>query len=393
MLAVSLALAGCSHRPKINRALPFEEAVKIVADDLFIQVKKQRGILDKLSEAVFVIDPIIDSDTGEVTQISAQIKDLFEQEAKKKFQNFGLAEMTSENLSNAPYVISGIIRQGHYRTDSEKMIRLWVSILEKKSGRIIAHSTAWISDKKLEYEPTPIDRDSPVFIMDARVKALIATAKAAAGSIANKEYFESLATKALLIEAGKAYDAGDYSLSLGLHAKAAERPDGQIMKTFRGLYLCFIKLNRIEDAEKAFGKLTDLGIRDNNLYVKMLFQVNKTDFLGSRENQLEYPIWLRQIARTLRESGSCLEISGHASHSGTEEYNDRLSRMRAERIQALITDTEPDLSNKLKAVGCGFQDNWVGTGADDDSDAIDRRVQFRVIACNQPNQEQCLSSR
>ena len=107
----------------------------------------------------------------------------------------------------------------------------------------------------MEYEPTPIDRDSPVFIIDARVKALIATAKAAAGSVADKEYFESLATKALLIEAGKAYDQGDYTLSLGLHAKAAERPDGQVMKTFRGLYLCFIKLERIDDAEKSIRKI------------------------------------------------------------------------------------------------------------------------------------------
>ena len=147
-LAVLLALPGCSHRPKLNRAFPFEKAVKLVADDLFIQVKKQRGILDKLSEANFVIDPIIDADTGEVTKTSARIKDLFEVEARQRFKNFGIAEMTSENLSKAPYVISGILRQGHYRSDSEKMMRLWISIVETKSGRIVAHSTAWISDKK-----------------------------------------------------------------------------------------------------------------------------------------------------------------------------------------------------------------------------------------------------
>ena len=145
--------------------------------------------------------------------------------------------------------------------------------------------------------------------------------------------------------------------------------------------------------KKAFGKLTDLGIRDNNLYVKMLFQVNKTDFFASRENQIEYPIWLRQIARTLMESGNCLAISGHASHSGTEQYNERLSKMRAERIQTLLEDEEPRLSNKLTAIGCGFQNNWVGTGADDESDAIDRRVQFRVTECNQPNEKRCTSKR
>jgi hypothetical protein len=29
----------------------------------------------------------------------------------------------------------------------------------------------------------------------------------------------------------------------------------------------------------------------------------------------------------------------------------------------------------------GFRENIVGTGADDASDALDRRVEFKVVAC------------
>ena len=125
----------------------------------------------------------------------------------------------------------------------------------------------------------------------------------------------------------------------------------------------------------------------------MLFQVNKTEFYGSREDLLEYPIWLRQIAKSLMDSGNCMEVSGHASHSGSETYNNRLSRLRAERVRKLLQAEEPQLSDRLKAIGCGFYDNWVGSGADDESDAIDRRVQFRVIACGTPYSNECTSSR
>jgi tetratricopeptide (TPR) repeat protein len=221
---------------------------------------------------------------------------------------------------------------------------------------------------------------------------LIATAKSTAGKTADKEYFNSLTTNALLVEASNAYDQGDYSLALGLYAKAAERADGQVMKSFRGLYLSFLKLGRLDEAEEVFGKLTDLGLRDNNLYVKMLFEVNETEFFGNPEDLIEYPIWIRQIAGRLKVSGNCMEISGHASHSGTEEYNNRLSQMRAERIQKLLQDAEPALSEKLQAIGCGFHDNWVGSGADNESDAIDRRVQFRVVECGLPSSKECTPS-
>ena len=39
------------------------------------------------------------------------------------------------------------------------------------------------------------------------------------------------------------------------------------------------------------------------------------------------------------------------------------------------------LSKRLRASGVGFSENLIGTGADDASDALDRRVEFKVVAC------------
>ena len=39
------------------------------------------------------------------------------------------------------------------------------------------------------------------------------------------------------------------------------------------------------------------------------------------------------------------------------------------------------LASQLRATGVGYTQNLVGTGTDDASDAIDRRVEFKVVEC------------
>ena len=92
-------------------------------------------------------------------------------------------------------------------------------------------------------------------------------------------------------------------------------------------------------------------------------------------------MWLRQIAKAVQSSGSCLNITGHTSRSGTEAVNDRLSLARAETVKRLITTEVAALANRLQVSGVGYRENIVGTGADDASDAVDRRVEFKTVDC------------
>jgi hypothetical protein len=39
------------------------------------------------------------------------------------------------------------------------------------------------------------------------------------------------------------------------------------------------------------------------------------------------------------------------------------------------------LNSRLRASGVGYRENIIGTGTDDERDAIDRRVVFKVAAC------------
>ena len=84
-----------------------------------------------------------------------------------------------------------------------------------------------------------------------------------------------------------------------------------------------------------FGKIAALGLATNNLAVKLLFKPNSaTDFWPGKDLSGVYPMWLRQIAKAVQSTGSCLKVTGHTSRSGTEQLNDRLSLARAETARA-----------------------------------------------------------
>jgi outer membrane protein OmpA-like peptidoglycan-associated protein len=92
-------------------------------------------------------------------------------------------------------------------------------------------------------------------------------------------------------------------------------------------------------------------------------------------------MWLKQIAGRVTQSNLCLEIVGHTSPTGPAQVNERLSALRAQTIKQLLERDEPRLSERLIATGVGPKETLIGTGKDDASDALDRRVEFKVLKC------------
>jgi len=145
-----------------------------------------------------------------------------------------------------------------------------------------------------------------------------------------------------------------------------------------------VRLNRLNAAEEAFGKIAALGLATNNLEVKLLFRPGTTEFVADPAVSAMYPRWLRQIGRAARASNVCLNIVGHTSHSGSEAANDRLSLNRATTVRTLLERETPGIERLSRFSGVGFRQNLVGSGTDDASDAIDRRVVFEVVGCGSP---------
>ncbi len=55
--------------------------------------------------------------------------------------------------------------------------------------------------------------------------------------------------------------------------------------------------------------------------------------------------------------------------------------MRAEYVKERVQEQAKGLHERLIATGVGSRQLIVGTGRDDDSDALDRRVEFKTLGC------------
>ena len=99
-----------------------------------------------------------------------------------------------------------------------------------------------------------------------------------------------------------------------------------------------------------------------------------------------YDMWIRQIATRAVADQVCLQVTGHTSPSGTAALNDRLSLLRAEYIQSRLETDQAVLVKRILAAGVGSRENLIGTGRDDASDMLDRRVELQPIEpCTEPS--------
>jgi len=178
-----------------------------------------------------------------------------------------------------------------------------------------------------------------------------------------------------------AINVGKFAEALPYYEEAAKRQDGQQLRVYNGLYMIYWNLGRSGDAEAAFGKIVALGLATNNLAVKFLFRPGSTDFWPDTKISGPYPVWLRQIAVQMKDTKSCLRIVGHTSRTGSEPANDALSLQRANFIRQRLVGEASTLAAKTKTSGMGFRQNIVGSGTDNAVDALDRRVEFKIVPC------------
>ena len=156
---------------------------------------------------------------------------------------------------------------------------------------------------------------------------------------------------------------------------------GEQLRSVNGVYLSNAKLGRTSEAEQAFARVVALGIANNELGVKFLFNPGTTEFWSDRSISGPYGMWLRQIARGAKSSRACFDIVGHTSRTGSEATNDALSRQRADMIRQRLIAEASELASRSRASGMGFRQNLVGSGTDNAVDALDRRVEFKIVAC------------
>jgi len=390
--AIALLLVACAAPPPPERPpapsseLTFDAAVDYAVDDLLVQARRlpafEPGLLKKEApKALIAVDPVIDGNTGQQTVASRALDARLLQRAAEKFSQFEVVPVNSGNLAKAQFLLAGTLTPLESAGATRGTFRISLSLTDIKTGFIVAQAGARARGDGIDTTPTAFYRDSPALSKDRVVEGQIRTAQTPAGGSADEIYLARLPVTALVSEASKLYESGDYAEALRYYETAASRPDGQQLRVYNGLYLADTQLGRTDDAEKAFAKIVALGLATNSLSVKFLFRPGSLEFLADPKISGPYTMWIRIVAREVGTSGSCLTIVGHTSHTGSEQFNDRLSLQRAVAIQQRIEAQAPQTKGKLQSVGMGFRENLVGSGTDDLRDALDRRVEFKVRGC------------
>ncbi|MBX3605724.1 MAG: OmpA family protein [Piscinibacter sp.] len=384
---VSMLLAGCAAPPAApppppsNQPVPFEQAIAAVSESLAAQVQpaKPAGLLAQLqakpARQVVVLDPSLAAGSGQQTAGTQQLDRGVTDRLAARAEAFEVLPFRAANLARAQLLLTGTL------TRVPQAYRLNLALTDLKTGLVAAQASAVATEATVDMSPLPYYRDSPVLVKDKVIDGYVLTSATPAGQRADPVYLERIATATVINEAMVSYNAERYEEALGQYRSALATPAGEQMRVLNGIYLSTTKLNRPAEAEAAFGRVVAFGIAANELGVKFLFNPNSTDFWSDPKISGPYEMWLRQIAREAGNARVCMDVVGHTSKTGSEAYNDALSLRRAANIRQRLGAEAGELANRTKPLGMGFRQNLVGSGTDDAVDALDRRVEFKIVPC------------
>ncbi|WP_280154772.1 OmpA family protein [Piscinibacter sp. XHJ-5] len=384
---VAALCAGCAAPPAAapsGNELPFDQAAMAATDALVAQTQKMPAFLAKVESKLLkrglVIDPMLEGATGQQTALTQQLEKRVMERIASQHEQFEVLPFRAAGIAKAQLLLTGTLTRA--QTDRPRSpLRINLALVDLKAGTVLAQSSALAADSGLDNSPLAYWRDSPILVKDKVVEGYVRTAASAAGQRADPVYFERVSTAALIDEATTLYNGERYQDSLTQYRQALSTPAGEQMRVLNGIYLNNVKLGRMTEAEQAFGKVVALGIAYNQLGVKFLFNPGGTEFWSDPKVSSAYGMWLRQIARESTAAKVCMSIVGHTSRTGSEPVNDALSLQRATYIKQRLASEAAELAGRTKAQGMGFRENIVGSGTDNVVDALDRRVEFKIVPC------------
>ena len=368
-----LSVACTTQQLRLDRAnlqpVSLQQASTMIGDTLFTSVYKHQTLLDKVKSKPVAVDWFVDGYSQEQLEISQDILKYLENSAKQhKIKR--LVQFDRYALQQSKFLIQGSITLEPHPSAGNKLYHLKAIARNLKTKQIVASADAWLADSNLNYQTTPEFKDSPVYNLlkkPINLEAVKTTTE----------------IQALLNEAGQLYAKHQYSQALTLYQEAAAQPNGQVLRTYAGLYIIYLQLDQTNAASQAFNKLLELNFKQSPvLTLKILFKVGSEEFYGDHLVQNQYKLWIKNIGQYLQASNRCLIVAGHSSRSGSASFNEGLSLKRATTVQNLMQEETPAVVGKIKAEGKGFSENIIGSGTDNEQDKLDRRTEFKLSDCS-----------
>lgn len=365
--------------PRPPQLVPLERAFLNAATALFNTVPVTA------EKTIIVIDPLVDGVTGIQSAATRGFDRRIATLVAERYQHIEVLPFTVENLAKAKFIFIGTfntINNAGQPAGPRDAFWICFALIDQASKTVAARSVARATISDVDIAPARFYADTPVWGLDAATTAYIETCqRSRPGDPVSPAYMAQLPAAARIREATVAYEAGDARRALDLYREARAMPEGDQLRALNGLYLALMAIGERDEAAKAFSQLVSNGLNLGRLGVLFLFEVGTTNFNSQTAAAAHYANWLNEIATRAGSAEGCLEVVGHASRTGLEAFNERLSRERAERIIALLSERAPGLAARLRPAGVGSREVLVGLPRDDSSTDIDRRVEFRTASC------------
>lgn len=360
---------------------PFTAAIERAGDKLFAAGTTSLGVATR----VLVIDPLIDGASSQQTAGTVQLGERLAAIVKARYPMWTVQPLTREALDAKPLLLIGTLTPVNTTNAVNEVadaFRICLRLIDLRNGRVVARNLDRATVDSVDAEPTRFFRDSATWHRGKAVSGYIKSCHATAiGDPIDPDYLRGLPAAAVLNEALAAYSTNRLRDAYRLYRDAAALAEPDDLRVLNGQYLTSWRRGRHNEAAGVFDKIVQAGLDANNLSLKLLFAPGSTRLLASGDLPAQYTMWLRAVGKRSSAGDDCLRVVGHSSRTGTAAVNEALSQRRAEAVRHRLEASAPKLRKRIAVEGMGWRQNLIGLGTDDLRDALDRRVEFRVVPC------------
>ncbi len=366
---------------------PLDAAVQRAAERLLSDAQALLG--DAARE--LVIDPLIDARTGQQTSASVAVGAQLARLVAEKHPRWTVRPFTRQSLGTAPLLLIGSLTPVDLDSAADATpaspidaYRLWLTLADLSTGKVIAKRLDRALPASVSAEPTRFHRDAATPLIDNTTTAYLRAAQldTGVGDALDTRYVMRLPAAAVINEAVNAYNANQLGAARRLFAEAARLADPDDLRVLNGRYLAAWRLGHRQEATEAIARIVSAGLAKASLELKVLFEPGSTTLLGPADQHAQYRLWLREAARQATARRACLRVIGHASRGGDAAAAQAQALRRAAVVRWILASEAPSGAKRFSAGSVGWSENLVGLGSDDARDALDRRIELRVLGCS-----------
>lgn len=163
--------------------------------------------------------------------------------------------------------------------------------------------------------------------------------------------------------------------------QSGHKKEGALLGAAVGAALGAVVGQRMDEQAKELEQVPGVGKVDVNkeegnqqisAQMKVLFDKDRTEIKPSESNKLDK---LAEVFAKYPEN--VVTIEGHTDTDGTEQYNQKLSQQRAEKIQEYLSSKNLNIA-QLKSVGYGEDKPLFAPDDTEEKKAENRRVEIKI---------------